>query len=175
MPSLPTRRLRTRRNLAAAPFHVLLIDDDPSTLMRMRDWLVSARYRVSCHVGRRNLEAAIGETMPDLIVIDVLMPGLSGADVVELLATHPATSNTPVLLRSPMHVKVLQRMIPIGQALGVIESGAERTAFLGTVQAFANCIKLRTLLRTPHTSGTHRIMTLRDELPEEEKTGSDKK
>ncbi len=156
------------------PFHVLLVDDDPSSLMKMRDWLVSARYKVSCHIGGLGLDAKIADLTPDLIIIDVLMPGLAGSDMEKLLKSHPATSSTPVLLRSPMHTKVLQRMIPIGQALGVIESSADRSAFLATVQAFSNCIKLRNLLRSPATSGTHRIAPAASEFPSEtERTGSD--
>lgn len=153
------------------PFHVLLVDDDPSSLMKMRDWLTSARYRVSCHVGANDLNEKIAELTPNLIVIDVLMPGLAGKDVEKLLAKHPATSNTPVLLRSPMHTKVLQRMIPVAQALGVIDANIERAPFLSTIQAFANCIKLRNLLREPATSGTHRIGPL-PEIASDERTGT---
>jgi CheY-like chemotaxis protein len=161
----------TAREPLPNPFHVLLVDDDASSLLKMRDWLTSARYRVSCHLGTIGLHDKIGALSPDLVVIDVLMPGLGSKDVAKLLAKHPASSNTPVLLRSPLHPKVLQRMTPIAQALGVIEANIEQGPFLSTIQAFANCIKLRNLLRERATSGTHRIAPL-PELDSDERTGT---
>ena len=133
----------------ARAFHILLVDDDPSALMQMRGWLVSARYRVSCQVGGRGLATLIAESTPDLVVMNVLMAGVSSEDVVALLATYPATCATPIVLRAAMNRKVLQRMIPADNALGIIHADTERTPFLGFMQAFANSTRLRSLLRTP--------------------------
>ena len=122
--------------------------------MQMRSWLVSARYRVTCHVGGRSVATVIAETAPDLVVMNVLMSGLSSEDVVALLATFPATGASPIVLRAAMNRKVLQRMIPSDNALGIIHADTERTPFLGFMQAFANSTRLRALLRTPRGRST---------------------
>ncbi len=46
--------------------------------------------------------AEIQKTMPDLVVLDVMMPGLTGIEVAGLLAADPATASIPVLLLSAM-------------------------------------------------------------------------
>jgi DNA-binding response OmpR family regulator len=79
---------------------VLAVDDEPSIRRLLRISLEMRGYRV--------LEAADGATAlrlarqerPDLAIIDVALPRLSGLDVCRLLHEDPASSRTAVLLLS---------------------------------------------------------------------------
>jgi CheY-like chemotaxis protein len=77
---------------------VLVVDDDPSAVeliaVRILD-LASAVLR-ACG-GREAIESARRE-LPDLIILDLLMPDVSGFDVVEALKDHPDTARIPILI-----------------------------------------------------------------------------
>ena len=77
---------------------ILLVDDDELILLSLEDLLRSAGYRVRCASGGKEaLEIASREAF-DLVILDVVMPGLSGLDVCRSLRADPAHSRTPVVL-----------------------------------------------------------------------------
>ncbi len=79
---------------------VLVVDDDPEA----RALLSNALQRQHCEViavesGRRGLELA-RSVSPDLITLDLRMPGLDGWCVAEAIRREPALAGTPILLSS---------------------------------------------------------------------------
>ena len=75
--------------------HVLLVDDDVELVELLRAYLVSDGFRVSvAHDGASGVRAALVE-LPDIAVIDVMMPGYSG---IEVLRRIRARSTLPVLM-----------------------------------------------------------------------------
>ena len=75
--------------------HVLLVDDDVELVELLRAYLVSDGFRVSvAHDGESGVRAALVE-LPDIAVIDVMMPGYSG---IEVLRRIRARSSLPVLM-----------------------------------------------------------------------------
>jgi CheY-like chemotaxis protein len=77
---------------------VLVVDDDPKAvdLIAVRiGGMASEIFRASG--GREAIEIAQRE-LPDLIVLDLMMPDVSGFDVVEALNTQPATASIPVVV-----------------------------------------------------------------------------
>jgi CheY-like chemotaxis protein len=75
---------------------ILIVDDetDFSDMMRMR--LESCQFTVvTASDGREGLKMARSEK-PDLILLDVMMPGLDGGDVAHLLRADPALAQIPV-------------------------------------------------------------------------------
>ena len=75
--------------------HVLLVDDDVELVELLRAYLVSDGFRVSvAHDGDGGVRAALVE-LPDIAVIDVMMPGYSG---IEVLRRIRARSALPVLM-----------------------------------------------------------------------------
>lgn len=76
---------------------VLLIDDHPDLLQRLRD-LIGDRYRVlTAADGDEGLRLARRE-LPDVVVSDVMMPGLDGISLARRLRADPATEGLPLLL-----------------------------------------------------------------------------
>lgn len=67
--------------MAAAGKRVLIIEDDHKTAEMVRLYLERDGYQVtSVHDGREGLEAVRAEP-PDLVVLDLMLPGMSGLDV----------------------------------------------------------------------------------------------
>ncbi len=76
---------------------VLVVDDDATIRAMETRILCEAGYDVVvAKDGRSALDLAT-ETLPDLILLDVMMPGLSGLEVARLLRASPATKKIPVL------------------------------------------------------------------------------
>ncbi len=77
---------------------ILLIDDDRDFVEATRMVLESVPYEVDvAHNGQAGLQRARAER-PDLIILDIIMPGESGLDVYEQLQAEPGLADVPVIL-----------------------------------------------------------------------------
>lgn len=76
----------------------LLVDDDPSILTVLVTNLEAEGFET--HTADNGNDAAFlaQSLLPDLIVLDVMMPGRDGYDVLAALRADPTTSHTPVVL-----------------------------------------------------------------------------
>ena len=75
---------------------LLLVDDEPINLMLLRH-LLQQDYRLAfAKDGARALELA-RQQPPDLILLDVIMPGMSGYDTCRALKAQPETARVPVI------------------------------------------------------------------------------
>lgn len=81
---------------------ILIVDDNPGNLTLLGE-LLSERYRVrAANSGPRALQLAAQAPAPDLILLDIMMPGMSGFDVLEQLRAAPATRDIPVIITTAM-------------------------------------------------------------------------
>lgn len=80
---------------------VLIVDDTKDIVSLFRDYLeIRGDCKVSvAYSGEEALEA-VKSDKPDLIILDVRMPGLSGLEVVQALRNDGETSGIPVILAS---------------------------------------------------------------------------
>jgi DNA-binding response OmpR family regulator len=79
---------------------ILLVDDDPSIVQMTTLLLEQAGYGVrSAHSGEEAL-LCVRDTVPQLILLDVTMPGMDGWEVLRLLKSDEATSSVPVVMFS---------------------------------------------------------------------------
>ena len=77
---------------------ILIVDDDPNTLEILRRWLAREGYAtLSADNGRTCLEM-LGKDPVDVIVLDVMMPGMDGLQVCEKLRENPNWRSIPVML-----------------------------------------------------------------------------
>lgn len=65
--------------------HVLVVDDEPDILELVQYNLAAAGYDVTCAGSGEEALAAAGSSRPDLVILDVLLPGLDGLDVCKTL------------------------------------------------------------------------------------------
>jgi len=77
---------------------ILVIDDDPDMVAFVRKSLELDGFRVeSAGDGEAGIEIALADP-PDIVLVDVMMPGTDGFEVVRRLQTRPATASTPIIL-----------------------------------------------------------------------------
>jgi DNA-binding response OmpR family regulator len=103
------------------PDQVLLIDDDPRLVTVLQIRLTASGYLVHiAHSGEDGLSAA-KRLQPQVIVLDVNMPGLDGLQVCRLVRADQILSATPVIMMSAVTHDVAR--------LAAMEAGANQ--FLG--------------------------------------------
>ena len=77
---------------------ILIVDDDEDILLIVQTILASAGYSVIvAHNGREGVDLAL-ESHPDLILLDVMMPELSGWEVCTTLKNAPETRQIPIAM-----------------------------------------------------------------------------
>jgi CheY-like chemotaxis protein len=82
------------------PIKVITIDDEPCVRALIRHTLLRENYEVvEARNGREGL-TAIRREMPDVILLDVVMPDMSGLEALHLIRTDGAIAHIPVLLLS---------------------------------------------------------------------------
>ena len=78
--------------------HILVVDDTPANVKLLEDLLGFHGYEVEAVTSGEEALAAIRERLPDLMLLDVLMPGLSGYDVCRAVRVDPALAMLPVVM-----------------------------------------------------------------------------
>jgi putative two-component system response regulator len=82
---------------------ILIVDDNPENLTVLGELLLE-KYKVrAANSGPRALQLAAQAPPPDLILLDVMMPGMSGYEVLERLRAEPATRDIPVIFTTAMN------------------------------------------------------------------------
>ena len=76
---------------------ILVVDDDPGNLDMLGSLLQAHHDVLAAPSGERALQIAAGVPKPDLILLDVLMPGMDGYDVLAHLRENPVTHDIPVI------------------------------------------------------------------------------
>ncbi len=80
---------------------ILVIDDDELLLLTTKAVLEAEGYEVETHCGAFGATGVIQRSPPDLLLLDVNMPGLSGLGLLDSLAgTHPPSEDMRILLHS---------------------------------------------------------------------------
>ncbi|BAU66279.1 two component LuxR family transcriptional regulator [Stanieria sp. NIES-3757] len=79
---------------------LLLIDDDPNLILLVKDYLEFRGYNVmTAENGREALEL-LEQSIPDMIICDVMMPEMDGYSLVQHIRQEPRTNRIPVLFLS---------------------------------------------------------------------------
>lgn len=81
---------------------ILLVDDDPVILMCVEALLTPLQCRiVSCSNGKDAISKAESQ-LPDLILLDIMLPEINGYQVLEQLRSLPVLDTTPIVLMSAL-------------------------------------------------------------------------
>ena len=109
--------------MSAAQPVILVVDDTPALLDVVRACLEDEGYRVvTCLEGRHAVELAQRER-PDLIMLDVVMPEVSGWEVLARLRADPSFARTPVIVCTAYVSQALGRLAELrgpDQHLGLL-------------------------------------------------------
>jgi two-component system phosphate regulon response regulator PhoB len=79
---------------------ILVVDDEEDIRALLRHHLERERYRVvSAESGEKALELAVGAPF-DGVILDIMLPGIDGFEVIKKLKSYPKTRSVPVLMLS---------------------------------------------------------------------------
>ncbi len=118
-----------------ANLHILVVDDEPLVLELLRVWLEGDGFRVSTRSEALGTTAFVLRAQPDVVILDVEMPGMNGNQLVRLLRYHPSTSHVKTLLHSSKNVERLEALGRAAGANAVVPKGTDRVAFLDAIYA----------------------------------------
>lgn len=124
---------------------VLIVDDDQPSLELLQAYLEDVDCEtVSAHDGLQALKI-IGKTPPDLVLLDIMMPKMSGFEVCKRIKNDPKTSGIPVIM-----VTALNEFGDIEQG---INSGTDD--FISKpVNKLELLTRVKTMLKLKHLSDT---------------------
>ena len=88
--TLPTERPQT----------VLIVDDNADTVDLYRRYLSAQAFRLLVARNSAEIEAHLAEGIPDVVLLDVLLPGSDGWVILQGLKTSPETAHLPVIVCS---------------------------------------------------------------------------
>ena len=77
---------------------ILVVDDEPDILELVQYNLAREHYDVVCVESGEEALAQVSTTPPDLIVLDLMLPGVNGLEVCRTLKRHPRTAAIPVVM-----------------------------------------------------------------------------
>lgn len=77
---------------------ILIVDDEAGNREQLVELLGAEGYRTITAANGKNALAATFERQPDLILLDVTMPGMDGFEVANALKSNAATANIPIIM-----------------------------------------------------------------------------
>jgi len=77
---------------------ILVIDDQPANVKLLDQLLSLSGYQVATALSGAEGLLRLGESKPDLVLLDVVMPGMSGYEVCRAIRNNPATALLPVVM-----------------------------------------------------------------------------
>ena len=88
---------------------VLLVDDELSSAEVLALILAGENYQVTLAADARQALARLDQAAPEIVVVDFMMPGMNGAELVKAIRAVPAYEHVPVVLISGAPESALRR------------------------------------------------------------------
>ncbi len=101
-----------------SPAHILVVDDDDCITQLMSD-VLSAEYQVDTANNAAEGLNCLRQNNYDLLILDLGLPGMSGAELVRLLRADPVVNHLPILIVSAY--PDLRQMVPKEMVSGFLE------------------------------------------------------
>src|ERR1043166_5209172 len=113
---------------------ILIVEDDPKIALALEVRLKANRYAVSV-ASDAILGANLGRTVkPDLILLDISMPGGNGFQLAETLHRMPETKGTPIIfVTASKNPELLQKVMDLG-AVGLFEKPFDTEKLLYSIE-----------------------------------------
>jgi CheY-like chemotaxis protein len=114
---------------------LLVVDDDPNVPDMVRQLLEGEPVAVEAAADGREALRAVAERPPDVVLLDLLMPGLDGFGVLEALRADPGWSRIPVVVLTARTPTAEEAALLERRTLAVVEKrGLERDALVREVR-----------------------------------------
>lgn len=117
---------------------ILIVDDEPVNVELLEDYLSNDYDILKAYNGNEALQI-VGTTPPDLIILDIMMPGMTGYEVCSRIKGNEKTISIPVVIVTALHEREARSK--------AIESGADD--FLNKpIDVFELYARVKSLLKT---------------------------
>ena len=84
-------------------FNVLAVDDIPLNLLLVQKMLSKFNFKMRTAANGQQALDAVAEQKPDLILLDLMMPGIDGFEVIRSLRADPATADIQIVILSALN------------------------------------------------------------------------
>jgi CheY-like chemotaxis protein len=108
---------------------VLVVDDDPVSLEVTRTRLAKAGYEVVIREDALGTSTAVAQEDPEIVLLDVAMPGISGEALAKLITENPKRSHVAVIFYSARSASELQALAEKCRVLGAIPKTSDASLF----------------------------------------------
>jgi CheY-like chemotaxis protein len=111
------------------------VDDDPIALEVVRERLAAGGYTVLTRKESLGTSAAIVQEAPDVVLLDVSMPGLSGERLAKLIGQNMRGRPVAIIFHSATDPRQLEDLIRSCGALGAIQKTGDDAVFLARFES----------------------------------------
>lgn len=77
---------------------LLIVDDNPTNIKVLFDFLKAWGFKVLIAKNGENALTKLEEITPDLILLDVMMPGINGFETCQRIKENPQNKDVPIIL-----------------------------------------------------------------------------
>lgn len=149
--------------------NILLVEDSEPAIIQIRDILEEEKYNiVVARDGQQALDT-LSYTLPDAIILDLMMPGVDGFEVLERVRNAEVTANIPVLILTAKHItKEELKFLKRNNVHQLIQKGnVNRDELLNAVKSMLYTAPVETekaLKVWPTIVGKPRVLVVEDNL-----------
>lgn len=115
---------------------ILVIDDDPAALTLAKKHLEAAGYDVIVSESPLRLPQIVQREKPNLVLLDLEMPSLTGEHVLDFATLFDFLKNTPIVLHSGKSEEELKSLVDRSPAKGYIRKTSNALSFVAQVERF---------------------------------------
>jgi DNA-binding response OmpR family regulator len=121
--------------MAMAGERILVVDDDRTVLTYLTAVLGKEGYRVFTAMDALQGPMVARQSQPDLVVLDLAMPGGGGPAVLERLRRMQGTMQVPVVVYSALPRERVEQLVPIGPDLLFVQKPGAPDEVLNAVRS----------------------------------------
>lgn len=115
---------------------VLVVDDDPRNRKLMEMLIQADDFAVRCVDSGQAALAAVADEAPELILLDIMMPGMDGFDVLRRLKADPVANRIPVIMVTALDDEASRTRLSAAGANRVITKPVDRWALRACLEEF---------------------------------------
>ncbi|MDX2217192.1 MAG: hybrid sensor histidine kinase/response regulator [Oculatellaceae cyanobacterium bins.114] len=135
---------------------ILVVDDEPSGFTVVKSLLTPQGYNISCVSSAQDAFTQLETALPDVILLDVMMPEMDGIEACRLLKAHPDWQHIPVIIVTALNSK--------SDLVRCIEAGAD-DFITKPVNGLELRSRVRSMLRIKHQyDALQSTLSLREDL-----------